>query len=221
MPFGPQAREFAYLGVPMKVPLQDLSKPLEFPEGCWCLFELVRSDVLYRFSADKDTEAYFELLDATKLLCLGRPAPAKDFWAEANVRMYGLGMRIVREALDQARVKNPWLVRRGPPPYGFPERGRPGRSITREAQGILSALGFHPGPFDGGIGPLTRGSLEMFQHVMGLPVTGELDAGTMSLLRNSVFVLSERPAGSMPYGVPEAEAAWRAWSGSPMGSSGR
>ena len=54
--------------------------------------------------------------------------------------------------------------------------------FVREAQRALQDLGYHPGPIDGMFGPQTRLALQKYQQAEKLPVTGQLDAGTMERL---------------------------------------
>lgn len=53
---------------------------------------------------------------------------------------------------------------------------------TRAAQLYLTLRGFHPGPVDGVVGPITRDALQQFQQANGLPVTGRADDGTLDAL---------------------------------------
>jgi hypothetical protein len=72
-----------------------------------------------------------------------------------------------------------------PIPAGTPivtpaaERGRP---QVASMQGGLKLLGFHPGPVDGVIGPLTRAAIAAFQRAEGLRDDGELSAPTEARL---------------------------------------
>jgi hypothetical protein len=186
--------DFEYKGVPMRIPSGDLTKPLDLPEGCWCAMALARADVLYRFAPDDEAaSARFEILEATRLQCQGRPNPPMELALEVYSKMYGLGISIVREAVNQARADNPDLARRGGPPYGFPDTGRPGHAVVKEMQTLLNVLGFRPGPEDGRMGPITSEAIEGFQLIMGLPITGQFDATAVQLLRNCMFTLSDRP----------------------------
>jgi localization factor PodJL len=57
---------------------------------------------------------------------------------------------------------------------------QPGADIVRNAQKLLSRLGYEPGPTDGQWGPKTKGAIESFQRDAGLQPTGAL---TPDLLR--------------------------------------
>jgi hypothetical protein len=51
-----------------------------------------------------------------------------------------------------------------------------------QAQELLKAAGFDPGPIDGVLGPQTRAALSRYQASQGLPVTGALDEATRQAL---------------------------------------
>jgi Putative peptidoglycan binding domain len=51
-----------------------------------------------------------------------------------------------------------------------------------QAQELLKAAGFDPGPIDGLLGPLTRVALRRYQASQGLPATGLLDEATRQTL---------------------------------------
>jgi predicted component of type VI protein secretion system len=54
-----------------------------------------------------------------------------------------------------------------------------------EAQKLLTALGYQPGPADGSMGKRTVDALSKFQRENKLPVTGKLDAATSEALRSA------------------------------------
>lgn len=62
------------------------------------------------------------------------------------------------------------------------------RSLSRqeiaESQRILLQLGYHPGAADGIAGQRTRSAVRAFQSADSLPVTGELDVGTLERLQS-------------------------------------
>jgi peptidoglycan hydrolase-like protein with peptidoglycan-binding domain len=53
-------------------------------------------------------------------------------------------------------------------------------------QGGLKLLGFHPGPVDGVIGPLTRTAVATFQRAEGLPDDGDLSRATEARLHQRI-----------------------------------
>jgi hypothetical protein len=62
------------------------------------------------------------------------------------------------------------------------KRLAPSNRDIQQAQVLLKATGFNPGPADGTLGERTRVALRQYQQVNGLPVTGELDQATQEAL---------------------------------------
>jgi hypothetical protein len=58
----------------------------------------------------------------------------------------------------------------------------PGDWRIGQAQDLLKAAGFDPGPLDGVLGPRTREALRRYQASRGLPATGVLGAATRQVL---------------------------------------
>jgi hypothetical protein len=65
-----------------------------------------------------------------------------------------------------------------------------------QAQELLKAAGFDPGPIDGVLGPLTRAALRRYQVSQGLPATEVLDEATRQALLPSD--LTQRDAEGKP-----------------------
>jgi Putative peptidoglycan binding domain/Resolvase, N terminal domain/Recombinase len=59
-----------------------------------------------------------------------------------------------------------------------------GSKRVKEVQRRLTRLGYHTGPIDGLLGPLTRSSIEWFQIKHGLRPTGVVAASTLAFLRH-------------------------------------
>ncbi len=60
---------------------------------------------------------------------------------------------------------------------------------TRVAQSMLTAAGYHPGPVDGVLGPLTRAAIRAFQRDHELPTDGEISTAILVVL-----VTQEKPS---------------------------
>jgi peptidoglycan hydrolase-like protein with peptidoglycan-binding domain len=58
-------------------------------------------------------------------------------------------------------------------------------AIVREAEKVLKKAGFRPGELDGKVTPAFEKALSEFQAAWGLPVTGQVDAATLSKLRHT------------------------------------
>lgn len=59
----------------------------------------------------------------------------------------------------------------------------PGRAVTKEMQGLLNAQGYKSGTPDGLAGKNTRAAISAFQRDYGLPENGQLNPGTIKLIR--------------------------------------
>jgi hypothetical protein len=160
----------------------------------WCLRKLVRLDILTRFSLDQESLDRME----SEVMDFGNACAAKNLLVSTGMReeLLGpgrnLGIEVVREALAEARVRNPDLVMR-PLPMMEKPRGVNNTVTVREAQFILDFLGLAPGSINGEMNPMTSEALRRFQMAVGLPDTGSIDERTGALLRNSVFQQSLFP----------------------------
>jgi hypothetical protein len=184
-------------GVILKVPSTTSGIKLEAEELGWCQMVSIRTDVLYWYqppegiAETKKKHGYlWEMHDrrcANKLPLTQRDS--KRFLEK--FRRHGLSF--AAEALADARVDNPGLVRFGPPypldAYG----GTLSREAVKEAQMALGFLGFRPGWHDGVAGRLTVEAVMRFQVAVGIPASGAIDEMTMALLRNSSFGESNKP----------------------------
>ena len=81
-------------------------------------------------------------------------------------------------ALSQAMVEALECRQGGGPAAG-------GAPSVAQAQRLLAALGFDPGPADGALGPRTQAALRAFQGQAGLPADGLLDGPTMAALTSA------------------------------------
>ncbi len=59
-------------------------------------------------------------------------------------------------------------------------------AFVMQAQADLAELGYYPGKVDGYYGPGTAAAVKTFQKDYGLPVTGELDAATVTAIDKAV-----------------------------------
>ncbi len=85
-----------------------------------------------------------------------------------------------------------------PPAQGPETAGQPAEMAVREAQRILTDLGYAPGRIDDLLGTETRAAIERFQSDKGLAVTSGLDAETQAALRAAVAPATEEEAPREP-----------------------
>jgi peptidoglycan hydrolase-like protein with peptidoglycan-binding domain len=80
-------------------------------------------------------------------------------------------------------------------------------SEIEQAQRLLAALGYNPGPADGEMGSRTRAAIEAFQAANGLVVDGTLGPATMAALRRAGEASASATAGES--GEPDLREAQR------------
>ena len=85
------------------------------------------------------------------------------------------------QAAMVARARDP--VPLPSPDFVAPSTGLQGRPRVAEAQRLLVALGYHPGPADGVMRPRTRAALSAFQRTASLPVNGRMTRRVVQRLR--------------------------------------
>jgi hypothetical protein len=93
------------------------------------------------------------------------------------------GVKINQSGLQintaSSAVSQPAATEAGAPSYGKPD------PRVWEAQTLLTALGYQPGPADGLMGPRTGSALREFQVANGLSATGQADPETLVALRSA------------------------------------
>jgi hypothetical protein len=86
---------------------------------------------------------------------------------------------LVDQFINDYLAVNPEMAGRTPPPRSTL---LPTAESIRQAQDLLRAARFDPGPTDGKVGPQTVNALRLYQAQQGLPVTGTLDDATRAAL---------------------------------------
>ncbi len=115
---------------------------------------------------------------------VARDPQAADNWFRAAARQ---GHAEARQQLSQ----------RGGPPMGGPAMETP--PMIREAQTLLSRLGFDPGPADGMAGGKTRDAIRSYQRIKNMTVDGRVDESLLAALRRDSGAPAGRPG--MPPGA--------------------
>jgi hypothetical protein len=167
--------------------------PLSLRGFRWCRRQWVRWDILTRFAQAGDGagpagDAYAryakwcpEAGDSEEIVLKDALGPS-----------LALGIGTVREAVGEARARNPLLVMRPE----FESRLSPGGDAflsEAEAREILDYLGILPAADAGSASLTIRDALLSFQRAAGIPGTGETDTLTAGLMRNSLFLRSVEP----------------------------
>lgn len=95
--------------------------------------------------------------------------------------------KVAKPSANQvASIPDAWRVKAGAVPgqagVKMVDPGKPNAAIIRQAQDMLTALGFNTGRPDGQIGPRTRTAIRNFQKSAGLPIDGKLTPALMQAL---------------------------------------
>ena len=85
---------------------------------------------------------------------------------------------------------------------------QPTRAQVAAVQSQLAALGVEPGPIDGKLGPRTRAAIRTYQHVAGLPPTGEITPALSKALSDDLLH-DERNRPDAPLPAPESNDTQR------------
>lgn len=105
------------------------------------------------------------------------------------------------------------LVLLAPPPGAVAAGDEPPESFPRlvkDIQGMLTELGYRPGPVDGSMGDRTRQSIRRYQSNTGLPVDGHPSADLWRHLRVTTGAAPAAPApGTAGASKAPRKAAWQ------------
>lgn len=118
-----------------------------------------------------------------------RTSPAETWSSDGRLEIVDpWTVRLIRESVaDQVdRFINAYLsvnpLERPPMALPAPKKPTLDKRNIQQAQVLLKAAGFDPGPADGALGERTRAALRQYQQANGLPVTAELDQATQEAL---------------------------------------
>lgn len=103
--------------------------------------------------------------------------------AERDVEAYR--SQIISETIREARQlgRSSSSVSKGASTSSIPKK--PNSQYTREAQQLLTDLGYEPGPVDGDYGRRTADAVKIFQRNAGITQDGWIDEGLLSALRRA------------------------------------
>jgi hypothetical protein len=137
-------------------------------------------------------------------------SPQKEEEAMRLIRIAGVTAVIVSATVGVAFAQFPGEPR---PPAAFDAvadmqytfaRGAP-NDLVREAQRVLTDLGYYAGPLDGILGPDVRRAVWNFQKAQTLVVSGSLDPRTMTALGVGTIEVASPPDSSYAAASPGSE----------------
>ncbi|GMW00558.1 MAG: hypothetical protein AMXMBFR84_16950, partial [Candidatus Hydrogenedentota bacterium] len=170
---------------------------LSVPQICWCLREDIRIETMRDVANTEESVTKFNgLVDDYNSRC-GSFKYREGTLEQAKRTVESQRSEIVSEAIEEVMQwgRSPSLAL---PSESAPKR--PNYRDTREAQELLTALGYDPGPIDGDYGRFTSDAIKAFQKDMGRPQNGAIDAVILDLLRKAKAAL--KPIASTPAPAP-------------------
>ena len=162
---------------------------LSVPQIRWCIREGIRIEAM-RSVIDNNAEIgkFNRIVDDYNSRCGSyRYRQGSQSRAERDVEPYR--SQIVAEAIREARQSGSSYQ----PSYSTGSQGtstssapkKPSAQYTREAQQLLTDLGYDPGPIDGDYGRRTAAAVKAFQRDSGITQDGWIDQDLLSVLRRA------------------------------------
>ncbi len=175
------------IGLQYTKPSVGTNNVLSVPEIRWCIREGIRIEAM-RDIPENNTgiDKYNRIVDDYNSRCGSyRYRQGSQSRAERDVEAYR--SQIISEAIRDARQ----LGRSNQPSYPSVSpivststaTNKPSAQYTREAQQILTDLGYDPGPVDGDYGLRTADAVKAFQKAQGIVVDGWIDQDLLTVLR--------------------------------------
>ena len=181
---------------------------LSVPQIRWCIREGIRIEAM-RSVIDNNAEVgkFNRTVDDYNSLCGSyRYRQGSQSRAERDVEPYR--SQIVAEAIREARQSGSSYQ----PSYSSGSQGtstssaskKPSAQYTREAQQLLTDLGYDPGPIDGDYGRRTAAAVKAFQRDSGITQDGWIDQDLLSALRRAKA--AHKPTAAFPSSQRKASA---------------
>lgn len=176
---------------------------LSVPEIQWCIRNGIRIDAMRNLiETNAGIDEFNRIVNDYNSRCGSyRYREGTQSQAQRSVEPYR--SQIVAEAVREAKqLGRPYQPPASPvspapsasstpvKPAGSSAPEKPNDQHTREAQQLLTDLGYKPGPVDGDYGRRTADAVKAFQRDTGITQDGQIDQSLLSLLRS---IASKRP----------------------------
>lgn len=163
------------------------------PQICWCLRESIRIETMRDLvDSDYGVDVFNKIVEDYNCRCASYQY-LQGSLESAQRQVETHRSQIVSEAISDAEI----LGLTFNPNETSKVSRRPGTKITREAQMLLTELGYDPGPIDGQYGRRTADSVKVFQRDVGTTQDGWIDEDLLSTLRRAKAAYKP-PVGSQP-----------------------
>jgi len=170
---------------------------LSVPEIRWCIREVIRMESMRDVIDTNDgIDEFNKIVNDYNSRCASyRYRQGSRSRAERDVEAYR--SQIVSEAIREARRLGRSYPSVSPGTLTSNAPKKPNAQYTREAQQLLTDLGYDPGPVDGDFGRRTADAVKAFQRDAGIIQNGWIDEDLLSTLRRA-NVAYKPPSGSQP-----------------------
>jgi hypothetical protein len=191
-------------GINYQIPLVGRNKVLSITEIRWCIKEGVRIGAMRNVNTtQRGIDRFNRIVDDYNNRC-GKYRYKQGILSRAKRDVEPFRSQIVAEAVREAKgydntftpsyTEKPSTQRITSPSYSakpsIPQKTssskKPSVTLTREAQQLLTNLGYKPGPIDGLYGRKTSEAIKAFQQNVGIKVDGWVDQDILNELRRSI-----------------------------------
>ena len=157
---------------------------LSVPEIQWCMRNGIRIDTMRdHIDTNAGVDAFNRIVNDHNSRCGSyRYRQGSQAQAERNVERYR--NQIVADAIREAKqLGRPQAASPSSRVSSAPTK--PNAKYTREAQQLLTDLGYDPGPVDGAYGRRTAEAVKAFQRKAGVAQDGRIDENLLNMLRKA------------------------------------
>jgi hypothetical protein len=167
---------------------------LSRPEIQWCIRESIRIDAMRNLiDTNAGIDAFNRIVNDYNSRC-GSYRYREGTLSQAERSVAPYLSQIVAEAAREAKQLGNSYQPSSPSVSSIPSTSsapeKPNSQQIKEAQQLLTNLGYAPGPIDGQYGRRTADAVKAFQQKVGLPQNGQIDQNFLSILRSTT---SQRP----------------------------
>ena len=179
-----QSREVQY-----EKPPGGTNNVLSVPQICWCISEDIRIEAMRDVAnTDAGVEEFNRIVNDFNSRCGSyryREGSLERAKRIVEAHRSEIMAEAIRDARQFGRPSKPSSIPMSPDKLRTLSPKRPNSQDTREAQELLTDLGYKVGTIDGDYGPITSDAVKAFQRDMGLTQNGWIDQNLLDLLRNA------------------------------------
>ena len=158
---------------------------LSEPQIRWCLREGIRIDAMRNvIYTSEGIDEFNRIVDDYNRRCSSFRY-YQDSYSRAERDVEASRSQIISKAIQEAKQLEQSIESTLSAPY------TPSAQYIREAQQLLTNLGYDPGPIDGIYGRRTANAVEAFQHDIGITQDAQIDQNLLNMLRKAKAIYDE------------------------------